>query len=682
MSKKDYIDAMNEIEPRESLKKETFSKIMEPKKKKYTQLYPMLSLAMMCIIVMGITVVMPFNKQEKAHEMKETTLGKKESELEKNEAELEKVGNFENLYVMLEKIEDNNRRYMYEETITDSMESVAGPSLGITNSDMTNVKGEINSEKEKLDYSTTNTQEENVEEADIVKTDGKYIYYLAGRKLTITGVTNSELKAVSSIDFEDERFNPIEMFVENNQLVLIGSKYEESEIMPLRADSNTRTKYSYPSTAYTIIKVYDIKNREKPQIERTVEVEGKYISSRMIDSHIYLMSNKYIYSYADYQITDLNPEAFKPHYIDTVQGSEMKCIDFVDISCIPDFRTTNYLNVVSFDITKNEKANIDSYLGAGSEIYASDKNIYVTNVKIDYAESSKKNVVATEIYKFNLIEGKCQFDKKGLVPGYVLNQFSMSEDGEYFRIATTDSTAWNNKDNTNNLYVLNENLEIIGKVEGLAKGERIYSVRFMGERAYMVTFVETDPLFVIDLSNPEKPTVLGELKIPGYSKYLHPYDDTHIIGFGENTEVVNYGYGDRVVTTGMKMALFDVTDPSNPKELYSVNIGEKGTSSELLYNHKALLFSKEKNIIAFPISKTGEQYRVKFRGAIVYGLNLEKGFTLKGEISHNKNSYDLYDAGNKVERIIYIGDTLFTLSENEIKATDMNSMKELNNISL
>ena len=204
----------------------------------------------------------------------------------------------------------------------------------------------------------------------------------------------------------------------------------------------------------------------------------------------------------------------------------------------------------------------------------------------------------------------------------------------------------------------------------------------MGNRAYMVTFVETDPLFVIDLSIPTEPKVLGELKIPGYSKYLHPYDETHLIGFGENTEVVNYGYGDRVVTNGMKMALFDVTDPNNPQEMYSVDIGEKGTSSELLYNHKALLFSKEKDIIAFPISRTIDNYKVDFRGAIVYGLNLEKGFTLKGEISHNKNDYELYHSNNKIERIIYIGDNLFTLSENKIKATDMNSMKELSHIDL
>ena len=207
----------------------------------------------------------------------------------------------------------------------------------------------------------------------------------------------------------------------------------------------------------------------------------------------------------------------------------------------------------------------------------------------------------------------------------------------------------------------------------------------MGNRAYMVTFVETDPLFVIDLSEPTNPTVLGELKIPGYSKYLHPYDENHIIGFGENTKVNEYG---GVVTDGMKMALFDVTNPNDPKEMFAVDIGEKGTYSELLYNHKALLFSKEKNIIAFPVSITEEEgeYRtkLKFQGAIVYGLDLEKGFTLKGTIAHMQieDGYRDYDYTKAVERIIYIKNNLYTLSQGLIKSTNMDTMEEQSSLEI
>lgn len=200
----------------------------------------------------------------------------------------------------------------------------------------------------------------------------------------------------------------------------------------------------------------------------------------------------------------------------------------------------------------------------------------------------------------------------------------------------------------------------------------------------MVTFVQTDPLFVIDLSEPTNPILLGELKIPGYSTYLHPYDENHIIGFGENTETKEDG---RVVTTGMKMALFDVTNPTSPKEMYSTNIGDSGTYSELLYNHKSLLFSKEKNIIAFPISiSEGEGYHsnINFQGAIVYGLDLENGFTLKGKIAHMQitDKYKDYDYTKEVERIIYIDNNLYTLSEGLIKATNMDNMEEKGSIEI
>lgn len=202
----------------------------------------------------------------------------------------------------------------------------------------------------------------------------------------------------------------------------------------------------------------------------------------------------------------------------------------------------------------------------------------------------------------------------------------------------------------------------------------------------MVTFVQTDPLFVIDLSNPTNPAVLGELKIPGFSNYLHPYDETHIIGFGQDTTTKNYGYGDVIITNGMKMAIFDVSDVSNPKEMYSIKIGDRSTYSELLSNHKALLFSKEKNLLAFPIriaSNTSNNYYT-FQGAIVYNVDLETGFTLKGQISNkdSQNSYFYYDSDKVINRIIYIGNNLITLSPTLVKVTDMTTMEEVDSVEI
>lgn len=663
MSKKDYINAVNEINVNETLKQETLKKATNTKKNskyRYNKIYPIASLAFMCAIIMAIVlpnkIIAPIN---------EVT-----DEQTKISQELPKVENFKNLYAML-KARDTKRYYIDDMLSVDS----------ITNA---NSKNETATNEVANDYSKTNTQVQGVDEADIVKTDGTYIYYLTNEKLTIINTENaSQMKEMSTIKF-DETFTPEELFLNNDKIIVIGTRYEYDKTERKIGIDEDYLYPNYMDKTYTSAKLYNVKDKINPTLERTVEVEGDYLTARMIGSNVYIASNKYMY-YAyicnTYKSTELNEDDFKPHYLDTATSNETKSINFDCIYYIPEFEDTNYLNIVAFNITNNQEANVESYLGAGEEIYASKENLYVTKTKYDY-ERKNKTSITTEIYKFNLNNANCTFAKAGDVPGSVLNQFSMDECNGYFRISTTDSTSWNSESNTNNLYVLNENLETIGKIEGLAKGERIYSVRFMGNRAYMVTFVETDPLFVIDLSNPTTPTVLGELKIPGYSKYLHPYDETHLIGIGEDTEVVNYGYGDRVVTNGMKMAMFDVTDPNNPQELYNVKIGEKGTYSELLYNHKALLFSKEKNIIAFPISITENDYKVTFQGAIVYGVSLEKGFELKTKISNSATDYDRYYSRNRVERIIYIKDTLFTLSNGLIKAVDLNTFETKGSIEL
>lgn len=663
MSKKDYINAVNEINVNETLKQETLRKATNTKKTpkyRFNKVYPIASLAFMCAIIMAI--VLPNKSIEPINEVTD--------EQTKISQELPKVENFKNLYAML-KARDTKRYYIDDMLSVDS----------ITNA---NSKNETATNEVANDYSKTNTQVQGVDEADIVKTDGTYIYYLTNEKLTIINTENaSQMKEMSTIKF-DETFTPEELFLNNDKLIVIGTRYEYDKTERKIGIDEDYLYPNYMDKTYTSAKLYNVKDKINPTLERTVEVEGDYLTARMIDSNVYIVSNKYMY-YAYicnmYKASELNEDDFKPHYLDTATSNETKSINFDCIYYIPEFEDTNYLNIVAFNITNNQEANVESYLGAGEEIYASKENLYVTKTKYDY-EKNNKTSITTEIYKFNLNNANCTFAKAGDVPGSVLNQFSMDEYNGYFRIATTDSTSWNSESNTNNLYVLNENLETIGKIEGLAKGERIYSVRFMGNRAYMVTFVETDPLFVIDLSNPTTPTVLGELKIPGYSKYLHPYDETHLIGIGEDTEVVNYGYGDRVVTNGMKMAMFDVTDPNNPQELYNVKIGEKGTYSELLYNHKALLFSKEKNIIAFPVSITEDDYKVTFQGAIVYGVSLEKGFELKTKISNSATDYDRYYSRNRVERIIYIKDTLFTLSNVLIKAVDLNTFETKGSIEL
>lgn len=604
--------------------------------------------------VIAISIIIPMNSNKN----KVTPI-----EIVEENNGVPKIENFENFYNIIKNIKTQSW-FFNEITINDSAD------------ESTSEKTESST-----DYSTTNVQVEGVDEADIVKTDGDYIYYISSKKVVIVNTKDSSnLKIEAELKYENENFYPNELYIYENKLVVIGEKnkndYEEL--------ITVETIYPIDNNG-TIAKIYNIENRNKPKLEREVEVQGNYLTSRMINDNLYFITNKYLYSYLiiNKEINEIDENEFKPVYRDTAISEEEKYIEYNDIYYFPESEDTSYLNVVGFNINDNKEANIDTYLGAGTEIYSSQNSLYITRVKYEYEDTKTHGYynnydVNTYIYKFELEGSKATYKNVGSVPGKVLNQFSMDEKDGYFRIATTNSSNWNSETNTNNLYVLNENLEIVGKIEELAKGEKIYSVRFMQNRAYMVTFVETDPLFVIDLSEPTNPIVLGELKIPGYSKYLHPYDENYIIGFGEKTKTNENG---GVVADGMKMALFDVTNPNKPQELYSVNIGDQGTYSELLYNHKALLFSKEKNIIAFPINIKEEKddtTKLKFQGAVVYVLDLENGFTLKGQIAHMQitDEYNNYEYTKQVERIIYINDSLYTLSESLIKSIDINTMEQ------
>ena len=247
----------------------------------------------------------------------------------------------------------------------------------------------------------------------------------------------------------------------------------------------------------------------------------------------------------------------------------------------------------------------------------------------------------------------------------------MDEYDGKLRIATT---AGYDDDTENILYIFDEDLKEIGKLGNMAKGEKIYSVRFIGKIGYIVTFEEIDPLFVIDLSDPTSPTIKGQLKIPGYSSYLHPYDETHIIGIGYNTKSNGYG---GVVNTNMKMSMFDVSDLNNPVEIFSIDIGDNRVSSEMSYNHKALFYNKEKDLIGFGIrdySNTSYKTTSKF---MIYKIDLKKGFQEYGEIVSQEYSWK-----TNIDRAIYIDNKLYTLAETEITEYNLENMEKIAELEL
>ncbi|MFH1358365.1 MAG: beta-propeller domain-containing protein, partial [archaeon] len=589
------------------------------------------------------------------------------------------------------------------------------------------------------DYSETNIQVEGVDEADIVKNDGKYIYVVSGNKVLIVDAYPAEgMEILSEIKFNEKSYIN-EIFVNKDKLVLFSYGYEvyDSEVKCLvgRCGGYGAQK--------TLVSVYDISDRKNPELEKEFSAEGNYRDSRMIGDYVYVVSTKYVNRdnpelpvfyedgiREDYPVTDL----YYPGYSDT---------NFVFSSIIA-------INLDNYDFDKQV------YLtGSTNGLYVSEKNIYLTNQKYlnindyfddmvrevyyeilpndkeeeiedildsekqywdkqnkidsiikDYSNSLKgeekskfdeklleafqeyqvklsKEQYKTAVYKISLNGIKINYKGVGEVPGYILNQFSMDEYKGNFRIATTTGQTGGGV-SLNHLYVLNEDLEIIGSVEDLAKGERIYSTRFIGNRAYMVTFRQTDPLYVIDLSNPKNPEVLGYLKITGFSDYLHPYDENYLIGVG--MEATEQG---RV--QGVKIALFDVSDVENPKEVSKYEVGKEWSdvyrsysSTDVSYDHKAFLFDKEKQLLIIPVSYTKyldnnwNSYEY-WQGAYVFNLNLEEGFRLRGKITHFE--------GNKtwqgyVQRSLYMDDVLYTISNYKIKANDLFNLDKISELQI
>src|SRR3989338_1526147 len=313
----------------------------------------------------------------------------------------------------------------------------------------------------------------------------------------------------------------------------------------------------------------------------------------------------------------------------------------------------------------------------------------ILDALVEYDTKKAMEDRKTVIHKIGIQDGMIDYNAKGEVDGRLLNQFSIDENQGYLRVATTVDVWARKRVQYNNVYVLDSGMKTIGELTGVAEDEQIYSTRFLGNKLYMVTFRQTDPFFVIDLSDPRNPKVLGELKIPGFSNYLHPYDENHIIGVGKETTEGDFG---GVTTTGIKIALFDVTDVNDPQLVDKVVIGDSGSDSPVLYDHKAFLFSKEKNLLVLPITEVTErtklsQYRYSnsiWHGAYVFKVT-EEGIDTTGKVTHSstKSEYWYWWDAASVMRSLYMDDNLYTISNKFIKINDLaNNLEELNTVKL
>ena len=384
---------------------------------------------------------------------------------------------------------------------------------------------------------------------------------------------------------------------------------------------------------------------------RNVSLDGDYFNSRMIGNYVYAVISRPVYW--------LMNEVPLPQIQFRNLTEEVPATQVYHLNISDSYYTFTTIMAVNTQNDTEDPTHKTFLLPTGG-MYVSQSNIYIT-----YSAGK------TFIYRIQIEGGEIECVAKGEVPGRVLNQFAMDEYGDYFRVATTTSS--------NNVYVLDMNLTIVGSLEDLAPGESIYSARFMGDRCYLVTFRRVDPLYVINLTDPRNPDVLGYLKIPGYSSYLHPYDEDHLIGIGREN--------------GVKISLFDVSNVSKPREIAKYEIGSWETDSPVLTDHKALLFDKTRDLLVIPIRtpvllKDGDHYTHCLRqDAYIFHISLEDGLTLRDTITHlnaiDPTENDYYSCLRYfVKRSLYIDDVLYTVSDRKIKMNSLADLHELNEVEL
>ncbi len=500
-----------------------------------------------------------------------------------------------------------------------------------------------------------------------------------------------ELKNISKIKIaKPERedlfyMNVQDMYVADNRLIAI------LNCQLKREENNVNEKVScdclYGGSSgknITMAVSYDISDRGNVKEEWRVFQDGGYISSRLIGDELVLLSNYYVDITQD---VDEVKENCIPEY--SCDGKAFSRIAVDDICIMSEVYDTRYLVASVLDTDDKNTLKSEAVLGAGDNVYCTTENLYATSTEYNYNDARKAEAFGlsstekTQIYKFDIRDYDVKYLKNASIDGSALNQFSMDEYNGYLRIATTSGDWGENL--VNQVYVLNENLETEGLLKDIAKGERIKSVRFTGNTAYVVTFVQTDPLFVIDLTDVKAPVILGELKIPGYSAYLHPVGEGLVMGVGlDGTETGTNG--------GMKISLFDVSDPTKPVECgkftisgYDSNERQVYVSSEAFYDHKALCWDEENKIMYVPYSKNehkwaysdGANYNKTTAGILALKIN-EKEKTLKAAGEYIANSTE----GTQPEefsRATYINNVIFGFSRNNglLCSFDKDTQKQL-----
>lgn len=561
---------------------------------------------------------------------------------------------------------------------------------------------------------STNSQVDGVDEGDIVETDGEFIYTISGKEIVIVKAVGEggEAEVVSRIELSEK---PVAMFLVNNRLTVISQQY--GYLPWIQA-----TLRAAASSTRTSVTVLDISDRSTPKLAQETIVDGQYQSSRAIGDQVYVVvtnndgipyvpelntvfddtvESKYRFETREEYLVRVNtlvngsknqtgltpPSVYRRGDESPVQQG-LERLGWLNGAGNASPDGGQLTSVLQFDTTSNDSTPV-SNIGVNTrrygatQIYASATSLYLVTEEFTYEAPGfggslgdifvpQPSTVESRIHKIGLSTGQLVMEGEGVVPGNVESQFSIDEHDGYLRVATTTGRNWwwTDQSSQNHLFVLQDNgdtLDIVGSVRDLAAGERIYSARFDGDRAWMVTFRQTDPVFSFDLSDPTNPHVTGELKIPGYSDYLQLIDENHLLAIGRNATAEG-----RVQE--VQVSLFDVSDMASPTLLHRYSMDSKSWGdSAALQDHLAFNYLPESQILAVPFGSYGQQ------GMVLLHVDPTDGFEPVGrvdsgpQISLPYTGFSGWNQDNSYKRSVQIDGLLYAVSTASISVVDLSS---------
>lgn len=516
------------------------------------------------------------------------------------------------------------------------------------------------------DFSGTNVQVTGVDEPDIIKTDGTRILAVAQGRLHYVDVSGDQPQYVSSVDLVGESGSGWgqEIFIRGNRAMVFSTSYadwlEPVAASDLEGDHVTAEDIVFRGNPVSLIQEVDLSNPASMEVVSELRVEGQYLSARAVGNVVWMSMSSYPAQFqfvyprgpaaeeaaeaANKQIAataDLG--AWLPAYrFDGPDGTRAGLLPECEQLYTPaEFSGFTVLSVLSFNLDEPlGTGDAASVLADGHTLYGSGQSLYLassTPVRAEPADDDAGEVIVpapseweTVVHKFSVSADRpARYEATGTVEGHLLNQFSMDEHNGYFRVATTIGEPWNTETSESQVVVLEQQgrrLTEVGRVGDLGRGERIFSVRFAGDTGYVVTFRQVDPLYVIDLADPTAPSVAGELKIPGFSTYLHPIGDGLLIGVGQDAD-------DTGRTRGTKVSLFDVSNPTAPSELDVIVFA--GGHSEAEWDHRAFLYWAPEEMVAIPLTRYDYEGDDDFFGAVALRVNRD-GVAEIGRVSHRE----------------------------------------------